>query len=370
MDNLTSIRRSLQFLVLVALFVTAYFARDLILPIVLGFLLALTLSPIVRGLYRAGVPHAVSGFLLVSATALLILSIIVGTAGTVAIWSDELPKMGTEIQQKLRIMSDAVEEVRSATEEVEKMTKPAETTEVVVKKPGLLDTAFDTMTVIGASLVVTLILAMFLLSSGELFYRKMVQAFPTMAGKKRILTTVYNIERRVSRYLLTITLINAALGFVIFLYLTAVGMPQAYVWGIAAFLLNYLPYVGGMIGTVLVGAFSIVTFDSIWYAVLAPLGYQIATVVEGQLVTPWLVGRRLAMNTVAVFLTVVFWGWLWGIAGALVAVPFLVVFKAVCENFEPLHTIGLFLSGEDAQLSGSPDDAETPTGAALSSPGE
>ncbi|QFT59342.1 AI-2 transport protein TqsA [Sulfitobacter sp. THAF37] len=360
MDNLTSIRRSLQFLVLVALFGTCYFARDLILPILLGFLLALTLSPLARGLFRAGVPHAVSASVLVTLTALLIMTIVFGTAGTVALWSDELPRMGAEIQQKLRVMTDAMEGVRTATEEVEKITEAKDgSQEVIVQQPGLLDSAMDTVTRIGASLIVTLVLALFLLSSGELFYLKMVQAFPTMAGKKRILTTVYNIERRVSRYLLTITLINAGLGLSLFAYLTALGMPQAYVWGIAAFLLNFLPYLGGMIGTALVGAFAIVTFDTVSYALLAPLGYLMLTSLEGQIVTPLLVGRRLAMNTVAVFLTVVFWGWLWGVPGALVAVPFLVVFKAVCENFEPLHTIGLFLSSEDRHLPEHEDEAET-----------
>ncbi|WP_324753229.1 AI-2E family transporter [Roseovarius sp. Pro17] len=364
MDDLPSIRRSLQVLVLIALFVTAYFARDLILPIVLGFLLALTLSPVSRGLYRAGVPHAASGFVLISATAVLILGIIGGSAGTVALWSDEIPKMGVEIQQKLRGMSDAVEEVRAATAEVEKIGKEGngaetqEVQEVVVKAPTLLSSAFDTATQFGATLAVTLILALFLLSSGQLFYLKLVQAMPTMAEKKRALSTVYDVERRVSRYLLTITIINAGLGFAIGLYLAALGLPNAYIWGIAAFLLNFLPYLGGFIGAVLVGAFSIVTFDSLGYALLAPLGYQILTGIEGQLITPWLVGRRLRLNTVAVFLTVVFWGWLWGIPGALVAVPFLVVFKVVCENFEALHTIGNFLSGEVV----NPEESEEPHG--------
>ncbi len=347
-DKTKSIERSLRILVIISLFATAYFARDLILPIMLGFLMALTLSPVSRTLFRLGIPHAVSAGLLVFAAGVIILLIAAGSAGTVAVWSDELPQMGAEIREKLSIMSAAVEEVRSATNEVESLgTGGAETREVVVKQPGLLDSAFDTVTRIGATLAVTLILALFLLSSGELFYRKLVQAFQTMEGKKRALATVYTIERQVSRYLLTITVINTCLGLCLWLYLAALGMPNAYVWGIAAALLNFLPYLGGFIGTVLVGAFAIVTFDGLGYALLAPLGYQVLTALEGQLVTPWLIGRRLAMNTVAVFLTVVFWGWLWGIPGALVAVPFLVVFKVICDNFEPLHTIGNFLSGDD-----------------------
>eukprot|EP00919_Chromeraceae_sp_WS-2016_P001245 GHVR01003147.1.p2 GENE.GHVR01003147.1~~GHVR01003147.1.p2 ORF type:complete len:181 (+),score=29.22 GHVR01003147.1:1-543(+) len=167
---------------------------------------------------------------------------------------------------------------------------------------------------------------------------------------------VYDVERRVSRYLLTITLINGGLGVAIGLYLAALGMPAPYVWGLAAFLLNFLPYIGGFIGSVLVGAYAIVTFDTVSYAILAPIGYQILTGIEGQLVTPYLVGRRLELNTVAVFLTVVFWGWLWGMAGALVAVPFLVVFKVICDNVTALHIVANFLDKS------GPDDArdETP----------
>ena len=348
MEDTQSIQRSLRVLVVISLLGSAYFARDLILPIVLGFLLALTLSPLSRTMSRLGIAHIVSAIALVSATGLLILVIIGGTAGTIAMWSDELPQMGAEIREKLRVMSDAVEGVRAATEEVEEFSETeGATQEVIVKQPGLLDSAFNTIAQIGATLVVTLVLALLLLSSGDLFYRKLVQAFPTMSGKKRALSTVYKIERQVSRYLLTITVINSALGACLWLYLTALGMPNAYVWGIAAALLNFLPYIGGLIGTVMVGAFAIVHFDTLGYALLAPLGYQILTGFEGQFITPWLVGRRLSMNTVAVFLTVVIWGWLWGIPGALVAVPFLVVFKVICENFEPLHTFGIFLSGDE-----------------------
>ncbi|MGJ5621315.1 AI-2E family transporter [Sulfitobacter sp. MF3-043] len=367
MNDIPSIRRSLQILVLLALFVTAYFARDLILPILLGFLLALTLSPLARGMARVGVPHAVSAVLLVTMTALAVLTVVLGSAGTVALWSDEIPSMTAEIQQKMRGMSDAVESMREVTEDVENMGNngnPA--TEVIVKQPGLLDTAFDTLAQIGTTFAVTVVLAMLLLASGEMFYLKLVQAMPTLTGKKRALSTVHNIERRVSHYLLTITLINAGLGLCVGLYLTALGMPKAYVWGVAAFLLNFLPYIGGFVGSALVAAFSIVTFDSIGYALLAPLGYQILTAVEGQFVTPWLVGRRLALNTVAVFLTVVFWGWLWGIPGALVAVPFLVVFKVICENFEPLRTIGNFLSGENIEYTEKDEENRVAAGASAS----
>ncbi|MDF1727885.1 MAG: AI-2E family transporter [Sulfitobacter sp.] len=342
----------------------AYFARDLLLPVMLGLLLALTLSPVSRGLARVGIPHSLSAAVLVFTTSAIVIAIVAASAGTVAMWSDEIPRMGIEIRQKLSSMTEAVEEVRNATEQVEQMGNNEEPTErVVIEQPGLLDTAFDTVTRVGAMFIVTMVLALFLLSSGELFYGKLVQAFDRMSDKKRALATVYNIERRVSRYLLTITLINAGLGICVGTSLACLGLPNALVWGVAAFLFNFLPYVGGMFGSALVAAFAIVHFDQLGYALLAPLGYLILTSIEGQIVNPLIVGRRLAMNTVAVFLTVVLWGWLWGIPGALVAVPFLVIFKVICENVDSLNTMGTFLSAEDPPR-------EMPKTAPVVSPGE
>ncbi len=344
LEDIKSIRRSLQLLSIIASLVTAYFAKDLILPVLLGTLLALTLSPVSRSLARAGIPSGVSAGVLVSLSGIAILLLLGLSAGTVALWSDELPSMGAELQRKLSGMSDTVETVRRASEEVEKISEGSNAPpEVVVKQPGLLDTAMSSGMRLGGTLAVTLVLALFLLASGNLFYVKLVQSFQTITGKKRALAAVYDVEKRVSRYLLTITIINAVLGLCIGGFLWALGLPGAHIFGVAAFLLNFLPYLGSMLGALITGAYAVITFDVVGYALLAPAGYMALSAFEGQLITPWLVGRRLELNTVAVFLTVVFWGWLWGLPGALIAVPFLVVFKVVCENVEALHIFGHFL---------------------------
>ncbi|MCX7564975.1 AI-2E family transporter [Sulfitobacter sp. F26169L] len=336
---------------MISIFVTAYFAKDLVLPVLMGVLLALTLSPLARTMGRMGIPSTVSAVLLVGMTGFAALIVIGGSAGTVALWSDELPQMRNQIQAKLAGVTDTVETVRRATEEVEKISKPeGSPEEVVVKQPGLIDNAMSTGVKIGGTLAVTLILAMFLLASGNMFYVKLVQSFQTLTGKKRALAAVYDVEQRVSRYLLTITIINACLGVCVGSFLWVLGLPAAHIFGVAAFLLNFLPYIGGVIGAVIVGAYALITFDSVGYALLAPLGYQILTGVEGQVVTPWLVGKRLELNTVAVFLTVVLWGWLWGIPGALIAVPFLVVFKVVCENVTALQIFSNFLDNRTEPL--------------------
>lgn len=348
-DDIRALRRSAATLTIISMFVIAYFARDLILPVMLGFLIALTLSPVNRSLQSIGFPAGVSATLLTLLTTFGIAAILYFAGETARSWSEDAPNIARTLQLKLSGMSDALSAVQDASAQVEEMTSSADASPltVVVQQPGLLNTAVTVAASTATSIGVALVLALFLLASGDLFYLKLVQAFPTMREKKRALATVYGIERRVSVYLLTITLINACLGLVVAFALWMIGLEYAYIWGIAAFLLNYLPILGGILGTVLVGVHSIVFFDSLSYALVAPIIYQLLTSIEAQFITPFLIGKRMELNIVAVFLTVVLWAWLWGISGALVAVPFLLVFKVLCENFPSLETIGNFLGAAD-----------------------
>ncbi|WP_300064797.1 AI-2E family transporter, partial [uncultured Roseobacter sp.] len=326
-DDIRALRRSAGTLAIIAIFVVAYFARDLILPIMLGFLLALTFSPINRFLQRKGLPAAFAATLLILSATICIGAAVFFAGDTVRAWSDDAPNIARELKYKLSGVTETIDAVKDASTEVEKMTAaPAEgPQQVVVQQPGLLNSAVTVAASSLTSIAVALILALFLLASGDLFYVKLMQTFRTLSGKKQALAMVYDIERRVSGYLLTITLINAGLGAVVAATLWVIGLEHAYIWGIAAFLLNYLPIIGGIVGTVLVGIHAITYFDSVSYALVAPIAYQVLTTVEAQFVTPYLIGKRLELNIVAVFLTVVLWAWLWGIAGALVAVPFLLV---------------------------------------------
>lgn len=350
-DDIRALRRSAATLTTIAIFVIAYFARDLILPVMLGSLLALTLSPINRFLQKRGLPAAISATFLILAATASITAVVFFAGDTVRAWTDDAPRIAQELRYKLSGVQETIDAVKDASSQVEEMTAASEGAPqaVVVQQPGLLNSAMTVAASSATSIGVALILALFLLASGDLFYIKLVQAFPTLSGKKHALTMVYDIERRVSGYLLTITLINAGLGVVVGTVLWVIGLEYAYVWGIVAFLLNYLPILGGLIGTVLVGVHAIIYFDSLSYALLAPVLYQMMTSFEAQFITPYLVGKRLELNIVAVFLTVVLWAWLWGVAGALVAVPFLLVFKVVCDRIERLNVIGNFLGAADAE---------------------
>ncbi|SEV97939.1 Predicted PurR-regulated permease PerM [Cognatiyoonia koreensis] len=353
MDEQKITNRLLAAILLLMIFATVFFAKDVVLPVVIGILLSLTLGPVVRKFRRLGVPAVIS-------SAILILGFcgIIGTGvgllgGSVSSWFDDIPRIEAEVRQKLRGLTDSVEAVQEAAEQVEEIASgEADSVQtVVVQQPGLITAAVSNLASFVTSLTVGLILALFLLSSGNLFYEKIIESFPNLSGKKAALTAVYEIERSISHYLLAITLINAALGLAVGLAMFAIGVPYAFVWGVAAFFLNYLPFVGGVVGTLGVAGFSIVSFDSITYAVLAPITYLLLTSIEAQFVTPYLLGKRLQLNTVAVFITVIFWGWLWGIPGALMAVPILVLVKVICDHVSSLSTFGNFLGARVTQNS-------------------
>src|SRR5262249_2706839 len=227
---------------------------------------------------------------------------------------------------------------------------------VVVAQPGIISRAAGNLISAGTSIAVTFVLSLFLLASGTMFYEKIVQSFARLSEKKRALRVVYDVEREISRYLFTIALINAGLGIAIASGLWAIGVPTPFIWGIAAGILNFLPYVGAPLTIIGVAAISLVSFDSLSYAAAAPAYVMLCNVIEGHAVTPFVVGRRLEINAVAIFIAVAFWSWLWGLVGALIAVPLLVMIKVFCDHFESLHQVGNFLSAQQT----TSEEPETP----------
>lgn len=327
------------------------FGRDFFMPVVLAFLLALMLTPIVRFLRKHGIPEPVS------ATILVIVSVIVvGVAGyllsgPVIKLIDDAPAIGKQLTERLDRLRQPFEKMMSISHQVEQVTETAQepgVQRVVIAQPGIISQAASNILSVGTTPAITFVLSLFLLASGTLFYQKIVQSFTRLSEKKRALRIVYDIEREISHYLLTITLINIGLGTVIGLGLWAIGMPTPFVWGATAALLNFLPYIGAGLNILLVSVIAIVSFDSLSYAMLAPLLVICCNIVEGQVITPLIVGRRLEINAVSIFIAVAFWSWLWGLVGALIAVPLLVVVKVFCDHFDGLRHVGNFLAAEPA----------------------
>ena len=347
----------------ILLFAALYFAREIALPIVLAFLFAITFSPVVRRLQRRGVPPAVTAVGLVGGLAVASLSSLYMLSGPVMQWIEAAPVIGQQVQYKLlplRRPIAAVKELSEAAEEVDGETDPSVQKVKVTEDVTLSVAAGGALRFLGmAGLTFTLLL--FLLASGQAVHEKIVRVLPTFTDKKRALRLIHDVEYEVSRYLLTVTCINIALGAVVAAGMWLTGMPSPMVWGAAAALLNFIPYLGAVVGVTLVALVAVVSFDTLSQAALPPLFYLAATALEGGIITPMVIGRRLAINTVAILLALALWAWLWGVIGALIAVPLLVAIKAFCDHFEELSDWGEFLApsgrppaADDEQPAGQP----------------
>lgn len=326
-----------------------YFARAFFLPVMLALLITLTFSPMVRYLRRHGVPSVISAILLVVA--------IFGVFGATTFYlSDPIsqviadaPAIAQRMEERFAPLREPLRKMMNASAQVEEIAAtagpPAE--KVVVAQPGLASWAADTIGGLSTTLGATLVLVVFLLSSGDLFLHKLVRTLPTFSDKKRSVRVVHDVEFEVSRYLLTITAINVGFGVAVALAMAVLGMSNPILWGVAATALNFIPYVGAIIGTGATLVAALITYSSIGPALLPPAAYLLFHTVESAFITPLVVGRRLELNVVAIFISLAFWSWMWGIVGALIAVPILVVIKVFCDHFESLAKFGEFLSGNN-----------------------
>ncbi|TIV50619.1 MAG: AI-2E family transporter, partial [Mesorhizobium sp.] len=326
-----------------------YFARAFFMPVILAFLLALTLTPIVRFLRKHGIPDALSATLLVLLSVFFVASAGYLLSGPVIDLINNTSSIGQQLTERLAPFKRPLERAIDISRQLEALTETSQepgVQKVAVASSGILPTAAGNILGAGTSITIVFVLSLFLLASGTLFYEKIVQSFTSLSQKKRALRVVYDVESEISHYLLTVTVINAGLGTVIGLGLWGLGMPNPLVWGAAAALLNFLPYVGALMTILLVTVIALISFDTISYALLAPAFVLLCDIVEGQFVTPTVVGRRLEINAVAIFIAIAFWSWLWGFVGALMAVPLLVVIKVFCDHFDGLSHVGNFLAAQ------------------------
>ncbi len=329
-----------------ALLYTMYFARPVVLPMVVAVLLAFVLDPVVGALGRLRIPRPLATFL-------ILFGLIAGGGyGALQLvdpateWLEEAPRSFEELERKLARIKKPVEEVERATQEMQKIAQLGESeaaTEVRVQEASFVASALDQMRRSFAEGLVTLVLLGFLLASGDLFLRKTVRVLPTLGARKRAVRVSRHLRREISTYLLTMGAINVGLGLAVGVAMWLLDMPNPVLWGVMAGCLNFIPYLGPTAGVIIVGLVSLLTFDSFGRALAAPAVYLALNSIEGSLVTPTVLGRRLALNPVAVFTALMLWGWLWGIPGALLAVPLVVTLKIVCDHYEPLAGFGEML---------------------------
>jgi len=343
--------RDLQSFVMTAILallvlVILYFTGEIVLPIIFAFLLNLLLQPAMTALTRLHIPKTIA--------ALLIILLFIGAAGGLgfslsgpaAEWISKAPQSLARLEQRFSAVIQPVASVQKASQEVEKIASGpgADGPSVNVKGPGLGSVLFSGTRTMVAEFATMVLLLFFLLRSGDLFLRRLVEILPTLSDKKQAVDIWHEITRNISGYLVTISLMNGAVGIATGLATYIFGLSNPILWGALAFVLNYILILGPLSGVAILFLAGLLTFDTIWQALVPAAGYLVIHLTESA-VTPLLLARRFELNPVLVIISLVFWYWMWGIPGALLAVPLLASFKIVCDRIRPLMALGHFVGG-------------------------
>ena len=323
-----------------------YFASPILIPIIMALLLSMLLAPFVGLLERVRVARTLGSLIVVVAAIGALLGIAASVRGPAQSWLSE-PQRFSRLEEKLRPITASFEKFQYAAEQVEKATAPRNGPSV--QKVELIDSGLSGLLSTGighvASTIAAVIGLLYLfLVSGDTFLRKLVLVTPSLKDKKRAVEIVRNIETDISFYLLMVASINMAIGFIVTATTEVLDISDPFLWGTLAAVLSFAPYIGECAIVILLSLAGILTFDNLAQAFVAPAVYFVLMTICWQGIVPFVVGRRMTLSPVAVFIAIIVLGWMWGVIGALVAVPVLASLKIVCERIGPLHPVAEFLS--------------------------
>ncbi len=335
-----------MFVILVV--VCLYLASTVLIPLAAALLTSFALAPLQRPLVRQGFPAPLLAAFIVATL------VIVGTLTVVAVstpaleWVDRAPNISSQLRDKFRPVIDSYASLEKASNELAKVAtleKRPRTTVMADSTPPVMGRLLTGIQQIGVSLFLMMVLLYFLLAAGDMFKEKTVRLMPTFHDKRAVVSIVSTIEREVSSYLLTIAGINLALGALVGASLYLLGLENALFWGMVVAVLNFIPYVGAVVGIALTTVAALLQFPEAERALLVPLVYFVFHILEGSFITPSLLGRRFTINPIIMFFSVVIWTWLWGIPGALMAVPMTVVMNVIFSHIPSLNPLHEYISG-------------------------
>lgn len=338
---------ALSGLLLIAVLTILHLARDVVLPVVAALILSLVFLPAVRGMKKLYIPTSLGAGIVVLGLLATFLVGVYTLAAPARDWLDKAPHALREVGDKLSYFTGQVSDVSKATAKVrdvtDDMTGNSQAKEVTVNTSTTAGDILDGARTFSLGAASTLLLLFFLLASGDLFLRKTIAATPLLADKRRAVDIAQHVESAVSHYLFAVTLINIALGAAVAVALYLLGVPNPLLWGVMVAVLNFVPYLGEITIVIALTMVGLLTFDDVWRGLAVPGIFCVLSAAERYLITPTIVGRQLSLNPVVIVLSVLFWGAMWGVAGALLAVPILVTLKVLCDRIERLKVFGDFL---------------------------
>lgn len=324
-------------------------SADFLTPLTAAILGYLTVGPFQRRLARLGVPSAVTAFIVILCASFGLAYLLLTFAEPTAALIDDLPQLIQSFSNEISGRGGAVEKLNEAADAAQEVLssddKPGAVQVQVVAPGNFIAQIVGQAPVFVGQLVFALVLLFFLISSGDLFIVKIVESFGRFEDKKSAVAVVKLVERKLGHYLGSIVLINAGLGIAIAIAMMLWGLPNPQMFGFIAFLLNFIPFLGAIIGAAFAALVAFSVFQDLWAAIGVFFTYMALTGIEGQFITPGLLSNRLKLNTTVVFLTVAFFAWIWSVIGMIVAVPILIVVKIILDEIESTKRIGAFLGG-------------------------
>jgi len=337
---------------LLAIFAGAWamqLARPVLLPIVLAGLIAMVLAPLVRGLGSLRLPDPAGAALVVGLFAGGIGFGVYALSEPALGWLERAPQTMREVEKRLRSVKASVEEAQAAAETVEKIATVGGDSAppmVTVKEPSLAARAAGMARLLLLRALEVVLLVYFLLAFGGSFYRRLIRIPETLRNKLRVVQITTEIQREISIYLLTVTAINIGLGAATALAMTFLGMPNPVLWGVMATVFNFVPYLGSAVTLVVLSLVALLSYETVTQALLVPMVFLGLATIEGQFVTPIIVGRRMSLSPMVIVVALLIGDWMWGVVGLLIAVPVLAVLKILCSHDERMVPIAELL-GQD-----------------------
>ncbi len=340
---------ALKGLFILSCLVIIYIAKSILLPLTVSVLFSLMLAPVVRFLKKFWIPSHLSAALIVIIVFFSIGYGFYSLSGPAKQWATQGPQNYNLINQKIQNMLGPLKgSIIGFTRMKEQFTKTTSfpsnnVPEVTVKQSGFLNTMFNSTKEFLFELFMIIFLLYFLLAYDDFFLRKVADFMPGSKGKEGAASINHQIEHEIFVFLLAKLVTGIILGIIIAIIMYFFKMPTPILWGILAGLFEFIPYIGVTIGTVLVGITALISFDNALIIVLVPVIFFAVTSLNGNFIFPLIIGRNLEIHPVIVFIGVIFWGWIWGITGALIAIPLLSVIKIICNNVNSLQRFSKFL---------------------------
>tara|TARA_R110002050_G_scaffold9504_2_gene33456 strand:+ start:30845 stop:32032 length:1188 start_codon:yes stop_codon:yes gene_type:complete len=342
-------------LLTLALLYTLYFAKSLLMPILVALLFSLLLSPLVALFRRFYIPRTLSAILLLTMIGGPVTILAIELAIPAQKWLAQLPKISTQLTEELDNISQAMSP-EVAVPEVKKRAEPRKEESfkvfgwfikhdepAVVEQQPTGNSALSArvmqggiekiISILGATPVIIaqfmtfIILVVFLLSFGPRLYDSYMDIFPSETSKRRPIVLIGKLQRELSRYIVTVTIINTGLGIVTASVFWMLGVDDAILWGALVGVLNFAPYVGPFFGLIILCLAGVTQYGMVLFSLMPAAVYFAINMLEAQFITPTVLGRHMRLNPLILIVWILIWGWLWGPAGVLLAVPLLVCIK-------------------------------------------